>query len=203
MTAIKWNLFRTVEPGTVVPVTDLMDQVRLTGPGELVLIEAKGKAAEEAIEDELGVALLTQTLVLRLDRFPYWELPLPRPPLQSVTSVQYVDTAGVTQVLASSEYTVDAPPTNGRWRAKAGRIQPAYSKTWPSTRDVPNAVIVTYVAGATKSEDVPELVRQGILMTFADLWENRERSAPEAVRQLEFYERLLGNHRCVTEFNYQ
>lgn len=203
MRAIAWQLDRTVEPGTVVPVTDLMDQVRVTSSDELSGIEAKGRSAEEAMENELSAALLTQTLVLKLDCFPSWEIKLPRPPLQSVTSVQYVDSNGTTQTLAATEYTVDAPPANSRWRSVPSRIHLAYGKSWPTTRDVPNAVIVTYVAGATKPEDVPELVREGIRLTFADLYENRERSAVEAVKQLDFYERLLANFRCVREFTYR
>jgi uncharacterized phiE125 gp8 family phage protein len=200
---IGWQLHRTAAPGTVVSVPELVNHERIGDTGEEAVIEAMGKAAEEAIENELSAALLTQTWVLRLDQFPSWEIRLPRPPLASVTSVEYVDTNGTTQVLPTTEYVVDVPPANSAWRSTPARLYLGYGKAWPATRCVPNAVTVTYIAGVTKPEDIPERIRIAIRETFGDMYENRERSAVEAVRELELYERLMCNDRCRTEFVYR
>lgn len=105
----------------------------------------------------LGRALLTQTLELRTDRFPCcphgFSLPYPR--VQSVTSVTYVDDAGVTQTLAGSAWQLikdDFSP----------RLQLAYGQSWPSARLWADAVKVRYVAGYGAAADVPESIKLAI-----------------------------------------
>lgn len=202
---IGWNLYRTVAPTVpVFTVEELKRQLHTEGDdgAQDSEFERFGLAAEQAVEGELSAAFLTQTWVLRLDCFPCWEIKLPRPPLQSVTSVQYLDADGATQVLATTEYTVDTPPANSDWSATPGRIHLAYGKSWPVTYDVPNAVTVTYIAGKATPTAIPAMVRTAIMMAAGDLHENRERSAVEIVQQLEMYERLVSNYRCVAEFRY-
>lgn len=85
-------------------------------------------------------ALITQTWQLTMTRFPDWEIVLPRPPLQSVTSIQYVDEAGVTQTLSPALYQVSSD--------QPAIVQPAYNEVWPVTRvSTRDAVTITYVAG--------------------------------------------------------
>lgn len=132
------------------------------------LVEAFIKAAREHAEGFLGRALVTQTWDLALSHFPACgEFLIPRPPLQSVTSVSYVDEAGVTQVLAGSEYVVDTA-------REPGRIVLGYEKSWPITRSVPNAVTVRFVAGYGDPEDVPESIRTAIKLLVGHWYENRE-----------------------------
>lgn len=117
--------------------------------------------------------LLTATWRLTLDDWPRegW-IDVPRAPLQSVTSITYVDVAGVTQTLATSVYVVDAPAGP---RAPRGRIALAYGQVWPSLRSQLNAVTVTFVSGygADKSS-VPALLRNAMLRDLASLYEHRE-----------------------------
>jgi len=203
---IRWNVQRTDGPAApAVPLGDLKAQVRLTLAeiAEDDLIEQMGLAAEEAVEAELGAALLTQSWKLRLDAFPCWELRLPRPSvgktgpsLSSVEQVAYVDPDGVTRVLDPATYDVDSS-------SRPGAVRPGYGLVWPTTRDVPNAVTVAYVVGRATADEVPAMVRAAIRLVVGDLYENRERSAAEAVRALDMYERMMGEHRCVYEFNYR
>lgn len=198
MRDIPWNLTRTVLPTVpVVPLWELKHHLRVTWEEENDYIEDLGLAAEQAVEGELSAALCTQTWVLRLDGFPCWEIPLPRPPLASVTQVQYVDVDGTTQVLSTSIYGVDT-------FSRPGRIHLAYNQAWPSTRAVPNAVIVTYTAGKPTGEEVPEMIRTAIKQAAADMYEHREPTLTGTiVNNLPIYERLMANHRCVHEFNYR
>jgi phage conserved hypothetical protein, phiE125 gp8 family len=81
---------------------------------------------------------------------------LPRPPLISVTSVTYLDTAGVSQTWSSSLYTVTAPAGP---KASAGSIVPNYGQIYPATRDVVNAVTIRFVAGYGAATEVPALIK--------------------------------------------
>lgn len=109
-----------------------------------------------------GRAYLATTYRETYDRFPWGDAPfrLMRAPVQSITSVQYVDTDGVTQVLGASIYQLDGT------RAPA-RLGVAYNESWPATREQMNAVIVTYVAGYANTDRVPRSVRQAIKMLAA------------------------------------
>src|SRR4030067_860491 len=84
-------------------------------------------------------ALITQTWELYLDAFPAWEIRVPKPTLQSITSIVYTDTDGILQTLAGSMYLVDN-------KSEPGRITPAFGEVWPVTRAQINAVIVRFVA---------------------------------------------------------
>lgn len=121
------------------------------------------QAARQFAEQELNRKLITQTLDAYFDEFPD-EFSLF--PLQSVTSITYVDLDGVTQTLAATEYSVD------KYSVPA-RITLAYGKSWPSVRDQANAVTVRFVAGYGDAADVPAGIRQWMLMRIATLYENR------------------------------
>lgn len=125
-------------------------------------------AATDVAEDSSKRAFINRTLKLTLQRFPCWHLGLPYPPLQSVSSVKYIDDNGVLQTLATSEYNVS---TNNQ----PGFIEPAYNKTWPSTRRQADAVQVEYVAGyGASGAAVPAKAREAILLLLNTWFNNRE-----------------------------
>ncbi len=117
-------------------------------------------AAREWAEGFTGRAFCTQTWELKLDGFLSC-IELNKPPVQSVTSITYVDTNGASQTLSPSLYTTDLPTGPA---ALPGRIVPAYQQSWPSTRDVPNAVTVRFVCGYGGPESVPERLKLAIKM---------------------------------------
>ena len=120
-------------------------------------------------------AFLSQTYTLTLLSFPCGPIILPRPPLISVTSVAYIDTAGDSQTWAASKYTVTTPSGD---HALHGSIEPVYGEVYPSTRGVADAVTVTFVAGfGTTASDVPTGLKQANLMLCADLYTARESAA--------------------------
>jgi uncharacterized phiE125 gp8 family phage protein len=126
--------------------------------------------ARRTIERWEWRAHLTQTWVMRLDKFPKnAPIYLPRPPLQSVTSIQYVDADGATQTFDAGDYDVDT-------KAQPGRIKPAYGEVWPTTRPgIVNAVTVTYVAGyGDAASDVPEETKHAIKLMLTHAWRNPE-----------------------------
>lgn len=127
------------------------------------------KAAREMAEAITRRALVTQTLELVLDAFPAGGIELYCPPIQSVTSIKYIDTDGVEQTLSADLYDLDSD-------TEPGMVAPAYNESWPSTRDQINAVRVRYVAGYGAAADVPAAIKTWIKMRAGTLYDN-----PQAV----------------------
>lgn len=136
------------------------------------------KAARLRCEKVAGIALVTQTWKLTLDAFPDDGLiRLPRPPLASVTNIKYLDTSGVEQTLATTEYRVDAD-------SKPGLIQEDSGKAWPAIYDVVAAVRVTYVAGYGGASAVPEDIKQRLRAHVCYCYENRDQLDEEYLDRL-------------------
>lgn len=130
------------------------------------------KAIREKAETVTRRALITQTWELTLDSFPSGKIILPKPPLQSVTSIKYIDSNGVEQTLASSEYKVVT-------KAEPGYVQPAYGKSWPVALSDTAVINIRYVCGygpitPSTTLNIPSSIIQWCLLNCASLYENRE-----------------------------
>lgn len=123
-------------------------------------------AARQHVEIYTRRALITQTWDQIGDELGS-EIVLERPPVQSVTSVKYLDSAGVEQTLAPSQYRLV------QRRTGEFVIVPAYGVTWPSVQDVESAVTVRFVAGYLP-EAFPEPLRHAILLLVGHWYEHRE-----------------------------
>lgn len=130
------------------------------------LISMLIKSVRVLAETRTRRSLVTQTWDLILDRFPGWELTLPKSPVQSVTSITYTDTNGALQTMASSDYLVDTS-------SEPGRITPAFGLVWPIARYQMGAVKVRFIAGYGDASAVPEAIKSWMLMRIATAWENR------------------------------
>lgn len=108
------------------------------------------RAAIADVERHTRRALITQTWRLSLSCFPSPRISLPRPPLQSVSSVTYVASDGTMATLGSGLFQVSTD-------SSPGYIEPAYGQTWPVVRsETVDAVKITYVAGfGDDAEDIP------------------------------------------------
>lgn len=159
-----------LEPLTL---TETKDHMRVTAASEDALISELIPAARRHAESYTRRALMTQTWDLLLDRFAdpgRWISPIeiPLPPLQSIDSINYVDSAGDSQLLDPAKYQVDIA-------SEPGRVAPAYGETWPDTREQLNAVTIRFVAGyGDNPADVPGGIRQAMLMLIGHLFERRE-----------------------------
>jgi uncharacterized phiE125 gp8 family phage protein len=124
----------------------------------------------------LGRCLITQTWKLTLDRFSA-EIAIPLPPCQSIGAITYADSDGVIRTLSPSDYTVF-----GLGSADGAFVRPAFGKTWPATRDVPEAVAITFIAGyGANPADVPEPIRAAIKARVGSLYEDRESTDEEDI----------------------
>lgn len=156
-----------VTPPTLWPVTlaEAKQQCRVSHDDENGLIEAYIKAATNHVERILDLSLMERTWRLTLDTFSD-AIELPRGPVQSVTSVQYVDEDGATQTFSSDDYTTDLLGTR-QW------VVLNSDASWPTILDAVNAVSVTYVAGFDELPDTFADLKAAILLLVAHWFENR------------------------------
>jgi len=131
---------------------------------------------------------VTQTRYQYYDSFPTM-FHVSYPPLISVTSIVYVDTDGDEQTLAADQYRVDIGN-------KPGRVTEAYNVNWPDTRDITNAVVLTYSAGYGEAADVPDVIKAAIKLLVGHWYEHRESVSdipvmmvPQAVDNLLWFDR--------------
>lgn len=171
MTLMKdWTALNLISAPTTEPVsrTELKAHLRIDATDEDTYLDGLLLVARKRAENVTARAFVTQTWRTKYDCFPE-AFVLPRPKLQSVTSIQYLDGAGTTQTLSADAYQVDAD-------GEPGRIIPAYGQAWPSTRSgALNAATVTFVAGyGGNATDVPDELRHAIKLLAAHWYENRE-----------------------------
>jgi len=150
-----------------VSVAEAKAHLRIDSGDEDGVIEGLVKAAREMIESDAEISLLPQTLTWYIDAFPAWEICLRRPPVNSITSITYLDQDGTSQTLAASEYRFDG-------YSKPARITPAYNEEWPDTYQVNNAVTIVAAGGYTSVSEVPQLAKQAIHMLVGHWFRNRE-----------------------------
>lgn len=117
------------------------------------------------VEQQTNRALVTQTV---RDRFDVWPcdgevLKLTKGPVQSISSVKYIDTDGAEQTLSSSVY--------GLLKGEPARVFLKYLQDWPDIAEQPGAISIEYVAG----QDAPdsELV-MCVLLFVGYFFENRQ-----------------------------
>jgi uncharacterized phiE125 gp8 family phage protein len=94
---------------------------------------------------------------------------IPLPPLISVVSVLYFDTAGIQQTVSASEYGV-------KTSSEPGRIYNLPNEEWPDLEDdrIEDAVVIRYLAGDLTASAVPQIDRKAILLLAQHWVENRE-----------------------------
>lgn len=166
-------MLKAITAPAIEPVT--VEEARLALRQDIhdddTLVAGLISAARSYAENVLRRALITQTWELVLDDWPSGNtIALPRPPLQSVTSLKYTDEDAVEHTLASASYTVDTDSVPGRLVLKD-------DYAWP-TDDLREAaaIRVRYVAGyGTEATDVPEMIRLAMRIFVGQLYENREK----------------------------
>ena len=173
------SLVQTAAP-SVEPVTttNQKDWMRVDGSDEDTLIGNLAAASRAYVEMSTNRQMITATWVYKFDTFPSGDIVLPISPLQSVTSITYVDTAGATQTWSSGLYTVDTA-------SDVGRVRPIYDEDYPSSRGYAQDIVVTFVAGyGDASSDVPDTALTAIKLLASNWFENRESNAPIELKEV-------------------
>jgi uncharacterized phiE125 gp8 family phage protein len=158
----------TYEPLSVAEVAEYIRVDDLAA--ETVTIEAMITAARQYLEQYLSRYIATQTIEIAFDTFQD-EMTIAAP-LQSVTSITYLDGTGATQTLNANQYLVDT-------YQEPAVITPAFGVVYPETYDVPNAVKIRCVVGYTTGDSpdtnpMPKPLKFAMLLLIGDLYANRE-----------------------------
>lgn len=210
---------RLITAPALEPVTlqEAKNQLRLETADDDVLVAALVKAARERVEEDTSRGLVTQTWELVQNSFagvdtlelgyrgrqpyigfgpnfgatatPSGSLPwieLPKGVVASVTSVKYIDTLGAEQTLSASVYTVDMASV-------PARLMLAYGQAYPNTRPQWDAVVIRYVVG-TAVANVPQALKQAILIALTQMYENRSPVLDEIGST---YDALIGGSRII------
>jgi len=181
------GLVRTVAPASEpVSLAEAKAQCRIDSTDENDLVSALIATSRTHLEEITWRAFITQTWRLTLRGFPCGGQPLvlPRPLLIAVGSIAYLDTAGDSQTLSASDYVVDAS-------AEPGTIEPAYGHSWPTTRDHPAAVTITYTAGFGNAAAVPPDLVHAMKLLIGHYFENREAVTQGGMNELPLAVRAL------------
>ena len=94
---------------------------------------------------------------------------LPKSPLSSVSSIQYYDSDNEQQTWSSDDYNVLNPEN------QKGFIELVDGKNFPNIYSRGSAITITFVCGYGSSEsDVPETIKQAVLLMIGSLYEKRE-----------------------------
>ncbi|MBP3955402.1 phage head-tail connector protein [Gemmata sp. G18] len=177
-----------ITPPATEPVTlaEAKAWARVDGTEEDAIFTALITAARQAAEEFLRRSLITQTWKLTLDlcagaNKPWWDgvregamsslygglpgsVPLPKGPVQSISSVVTYDLNNAASTFAASNYRVDA---------SGDRLLLNYGAVWPSNVRPEAGCEITYVAGYGAAAAVPQPIKTGILTHVAALYEQR------------------------------
>lgn len=167
-----------VVPPSVEPVTlaEVKLYLRVEHDDDDVLITELIRTAREQVEAYTCRSLITQTLELRLEGYQddtfatqlrRGELRLPRPPVRSIVSFQYVDPSGMLLAMPPTTYETAFDQEPAVMRAVHGSY-------WPTLGYTYGTVQVRYVAGyGANGSAVPSSLRLAIMFLLSHYYENR------------------------------
>jgi uncharacterized phiE125 gp8 family phage protein len=166
-------------PPTAEPVTldEAKAHLRVDGTAEDAYITALIQAARAWVESWTTRQLVQAEYRWQIDRFPHKSqeaLRLPRAPVASVDSIEYVDGGGTTQTFTDYQADLAVEP---------GIILPDTNSQWPSVQtDKLNAVTVTFTAGYAPDDsqsptdpagNVPQGLKHAIMLLVGHWFEHR------------------------------
>jgi uncharacterized phiE125 gp8 family phage protein len=164
---------QVVTAATELPITlaTAREHLRIVGNDEDTALTTYLENVRDALGREVAghITLLTTVYDWKLPHFHERKLRLPYPPLQSLVSISYFDTAGDSQTLTvTTDYRTHAP-TNA-----PGYVVPAPNESWPSVEaDRDDAVTIRFTAGYTQST-LPKTIRAAAMLALGGFWEFRE-----------------------------
>lgn len=168
---------KIISPPATEPITkaEVKTQLRLdqADTSEDALLDSLITAARQYGEDVSRQSIGTQTIELLLDEFPDDDyIEIKRPPLQSVVSIKYKNSAGVeTTMTVDIDYIVDID-------RMPGRIVLPVGKTWPyATLYSVNPIRIRCTAGYTS--DLPQIFKYGMLLHIGYMYKYRDQGIPE------------------------
>lgn len=162
-------------------------QCRIDGTADDALLLLRAQAVEAMAEQETGRTITRRTRTLRLASWGACGLTnalrLPGVPVESVSSVTYLDADGARQTVAPAEYKLSSGELEALLWAPNG---------WPDAKYEPGSIVITYVAGYGDTEgDIPAGIRAWMLLHIAHFTRNLESATDKPMTPLPFAAGLL------------
>ena len=157
------------------PITlaEAKTNLRVYNSLENTLIEGLISAARKVVEDYSWRPIMTQTIDVLFDKNDVTEILLiNKQPIQSITSVKYVDANGIEQTLApNTDYVTDL-------LSQVGRVK---LNTIPPMKDTLNALKIRVVCGYANAAAVPKSYIAAMHLIIAHLYENRQQAQSQSL----------------------
>jgi uncharacterized phiE125 gp8 family phage protein len=181
--------FTRITPNAVLEVSlaDAKTQLGIDTADLDITVTAWIKGVVAYAEHQTGRVILDQTWRTTLDKFPD-AIRLPFPSCSSITSLKYLDVAGVEQTLNPADYELSS-------ESQAAWVVPAFGKTWPNTYDKINSVKVDSVHGSGPLiTDVPAEFKLFILAKLREQFDASIKAQENTV-QASFIDHLLDSQK--------
>ena len=156
-------LRRTTEPvNQPVTLSDVKMAGRISTSAHDTMLVGLILSAVDVVENHTHRAIITQTWKKTVSDYSINNRKLPRPPLQSVTSVKYMDMTATQQTVSSSIYQIDTASEPGSFSRLPGQIWPQIAPGYT------NPIEITFVAGyGDDATAVPAMLKQAIIALVA------------------------------------
>lgn len=173
-----------------VSLLEMKRYLRIDDNSDDIVIVDQLMEARQFIENQIGLAFISQSWRLALDQWPaggeaWWDgvremsitelyrtsvlqsVTLPRWPLVSITSITtYDEASNPTSISAANVFDVDTYRTPGRITLKRGQ-------TWPVALRANNAIEIVYVAGYANAAAVPITMKRAVRQLAAYMYNHR------------------------------
>lgn len=173
-----------------VSLMEMKRYLRIDDNSDDIVLSDQIIEARRFIEDQIGLAFISQSWRLALDQWPaggeaWWDgvremsitelyrsnvlqsVTLPRWPLVSITSVTtYDEDSNATAITVANVFDIDTYRTPGRITLKR-------SQTWPVALRANNAIEIVYVAGYANAAAVPMTMKRAVRQLAAFMYNHR------------------------------
>lgn len=182
-------LFKIITPNTtqVLQLADVKKHLQIDASftDDDAMLTAIMTAVRKHTEEYLGRFLLTTTIEQYYSKWHAGGLVLFFTPVTSVASVKYFDTEGAEQTLSTDVYETDASQ-------EPSLLLNKWNQEFPALRGHHNDVTVRYVCGYASAADVPESIKQAMLLMVTSYYEHRDDAVKRMPTTSEY---LLRNYR--------
>lgn len=171
---------RLVTPPTEEPVSReaAKTHLRVTHADHDTYIESLIVAARVHAETICNRALVTQTQKAFFGEFPCGPILLPFGRLQTISTFQWTDAGGTASTWTPSGSNLLSGSTvmaHVDIEREPGAIMLAYGQSWPSvTLKTSNPIEITFVCGYGDADDVPQPIKQAMLLMIGHWYRNLE-----------------------------
>ena len=165
------SFIETPNTSQVVTTDEAKTHLRVDWSDDDTYIASLVMSAQQVVEDFCNIILLETTCKQFGDTWDdigmLYHSPVQNSGAAGLTSIKYYDSDNTLQTWATTEYDFD------KYSCPA-RIALAYNKTFPSIASRLNAIEVTYTIGYASVADVPQALKQAVLILVGQWYENRQ-----------------------------